>query len=146
MNEGSPCIFWLEHGGFQLISLSVWATIFHQHPPITISWTQLNSRPSFLSATSSSMHWPLRIFFGGTSLGFFVKDLNLSFFPKMDQNRCKPNTIIHGSSKCVKFVPFHPKNIPKGRFYISERSRYAFLFCFWMLILNEIGRLSSPED
>ena len=22
---------------------------------------------------------------------------------------------IPGSSKCVKFVPFHPKNLPKGR-------------------------------
>ena len=33
---------------------------------------------------------------------------------------------IPGSSKCVKFVPFQPKNQPKGRFfYISGRSRYS---------------------
>ena len=24
---------------------------------------------------------------------------------------------IPGSSQCVKFVPFHPKNLPKGRFF-----------------------------
>ena len=35
--------------------------------------------------------------------------------------RCCPNNgkmpyiYIPGSSKCVKFVPFHPKDLPKGR-------------------------------
>ncbi len=35
---------------------------------------------------------------------------------------------IPGSSRYVKFVPLHPKNLPKGRnkFYISGRSRYFF--------------------
>ena len=32
--------------------------------------------------------------------------------------------VIPGSSKCVKFVPFHLKTTKKQTFYISRRSRY----------------------
>ena len=35
---------------------------------------------------------------------------------------------IPESSMCVKFVPFYPKNLPKGRFfYIFGRSRYIYV-------------------
>ena len=29
----------------------------------------------------------------------------------------EPMIIIPGSSKCVKFLPFHQKNLPKGRIF-----------------------------
>ena len=42
------------------------------------------------------------------------------------------NIYIPGSSKCVKFVPFHPQKPTKRQpfyiFYISGRSRYEHLF------------------
>ena len=45
------------------------------------------------------------------SLGidFWILDAGLFLEDTVD-----PLKIIPGSSKCVKFVPFHPKNIPKG--------------------------------
>ena len=38
---------------------------------------------------------------------------------------------IPGSSKCVKFVPFHPKNIPKGRNFTYLEDPGILIRCLW---------------
>ena len=39
---------------------------------------------------------------------------------------------IPGSSKCVKFVPFHPKNLPKGRnfTYLEDPGIYIYIYSY----------------
>ena len=46
---------------------------------------------------------------------------------------------IPGSSKCVKCVPFHKRNLPKGRHftYLEDPGIYIYLYLVylvWMLI------------
>ena len=42
---------------------------------------------------------------------------------------------IPGSSKCVKFVPFHPKNLPKGRNFTYMEDPGIYI-CTSILLFN----------
>ena len=52
---------------------------------------------------------------------------------------------IPGSSRCVKFLPFHHKNLPTKRqnFCISRRSRYIYIYTWNPFVLCFSSRRSS---
>ena len=62
-----------------------------------------------------------------------MKYLDISWFLPGTFGENDPSCVgVPGSSKCVKFVPFHPKNLPKGTIFTTfGRSRYCRHWVSW---------------
>ena len=91
--------------------------------------------PKPWGANENSQFWTI---FQIVHLGWVGKTKS----PKMTWNPpTSSNLYIPGSSKCVKFVPFHQKKPTKRQtFYISRRSRYIYIYIYlepkWPLFLK----------